>query len=263
MREQRFVFGEVAQLYDQFRADYPAALVDDVLGFTGTDPATVRALEVGAGTGKATVGFAGRGVGMLALEPDADMAALARRNTRAFPRVTVEATTFEDWPVRPGAFDLLFSAQAWHWVRPDVRYTKAAAALRVGGSLALFWHRTRWPEDDPFRADLEALYRRTVPDLLDRNPGFPGIRRAGTDALLRGEIEGSGLFREMGEHLYPWSAVFSGQDFVNLLLTQSDHRLLGKEQQRRLLDAVRGIISDHGGSITVPHETFLSLARRL
>ena len=77
-REQRFVFGEVADLYDRARPGYPEQLVEDVLRFRGL-PAP-RVLEVGAGTGKATVVFAARGLEIVALEPTPEMAAVAARN---------------------------------------------------------------------------------------------------------------------------------------------------------------------------------------
>lgn len=121
MREQRTVFGEVPELYDRARAGYSEALVDDVLGFVGDDGSQVRALEVGAGTGKATVPFALRGVEIVALEPSVAMATVAKRNCQRLPNVRIDVTTFEDWPLEPAAFILLFSAQAWHWVRREVR----------------------------------------------------------------------------------------------------------------------------------------------
>jgi tRNA G46 methylase TrmB len=64
MRERRLVFGEVAELYDS----YPPALVDDLVAMAGLDGGQA-VLEVGAGTGKATVLFAQRGIPVLAIEP--------------------------------------------------------------------------------------------------------------------------------------------------------------------------------------------------
>ena len=52
-REQRLVFGEVAEQYDRSRPSYPDAMVDDLVELAGLGPGC-RALEVGAGTGKAT-----------------------------------------------------------------------------------------------------------------------------------------------------------------------------------------------------------------
>jgi SAM-dependent methyltransferase len=136
VRERRLVFGEEAELvYDRARAGYSEAVVEDVLSFAGLSTRRGRGLEVGAGTGKATVAFATRGVPILALEPSAEMAGLAARNCEAFPMVKVKVSSFEDWPLEPDAFDLLFSAQAWHWVDPAVRWQKAAAALVRGGTL--------------------------------------------------------------------------------------------------------------------------------
>ena len=91
-----------------------------------------RALEVGAGTGKATVLFAARGFELVALEPSAEMAAVARRNCAGFENVTIEQAEFERWSPEGERFRLAFSAQAWHWVSPDIRYSRAREALVRG-----------------------------------------------------------------------------------------------------------------------------------
>jgi SAM-dependent methyltransferase len=156
VRGQRLVFGEDAELYDKARAAYPASVVDDVLAFVGFEASQVRALEVGAGTGKATKSFARRRVEIVALEPSVTMAAVARGNCEGFANVRVEVTSFEDWPLEAAAFHLVFAAQSWHWVDREVRGAKAADALVQGGTLALLWHRTDW-RGEPVRDDLEEL----------------------------------------------------------------------------------------------------------
>jgi SAM-dependent methyltransferase len=261
MREQRLVFGEVAELYDRVRAGYPDAAVDDVISFAGADGPHLRALEVGAGTGKATVAFAARGLEILALEPSAEMAAVARRNCQPFPRVRIESVTFEDWPAASGRFGLVFSAQAWHWVRPDVRYLKAAEALRAGGTLALIWNRVRW-QGESLRGDLEDLYRRLVPDLYARHPTFPGLTTRPDDADRGNEMRRTGLFQDETERTYPWPAAFTVDSFLELLQSQSDHRLLAEDTRARLLGAVREVITAHGGEIEVPHVTLLVMGHR-
>jgi hypothetical protein len=82
-REQRGVFGEVADDYDRIRPGYPGSLVDEVLAAAGPGPV----LEVGAGTGKATVAFAARGVSLTCIEPDPRMAELLRRKLPGVPIV--------------------------------------------------------------------------------------------------------------------------------------------------------------------------------
>ena len=71
-RPRRLVFGEVAGLYDRARPGYPASLIDDLVRWAQPG---ARALEIGAGTGKATRLLAARGVSVLGIEPSAEMAA--------------------------------------------------------------------------------------------------------------------------------------------------------------------------------------------
>ena len=259
MREQRLVFGEIAELYDRARAGYPGRLVDDVLTFAGSK-CDSPALEIGAGTGKATVAFAARGLDVLALEPHPAMAAVARRNCERFPGVRVEVTTFEDWPLEPKRFGLAFSGQAWHWVAAEVRGAKAADALVPGGTLALFWHRTNWQGED-LRAELEDLYRRVAPDLYAQEPGFPGLHAPRDDGRFVSELTGSGRFHDVRAQTYPWSSTFTSETFVDLLLTQSNHRLLVEDRRNALMEAVGDLVAGHGNVVTVPHATLLVLAR--
>jgi SAM-dependent methyltransferase len=260
-REQRFVFGEVAELYDRARAGYPEALVDDVMDSVQGDGRPLRALEVGAGTGKATLAFARRDVEIVALEPSPAMAAVAMRHCSRFPGVRFAGATFEEWPVEASGFDLLFSAQAWHWVDPSVRYVKAAQALRVGGTLALFWNETYW-QGEPLRDELDELYRRRAPELLARNPSFPGLSPRREDDEVAADIMGAGLFADVTTRTYPWLASLAGHRLVELLGTQSDHRLLPEERRAQLFEALDELVAAHGGEIVIPHRTFLALARR-
>ncbi|MDA8312068.1 MAG: class I SAM-dependent methyltransferase [Actinomycetota bacterium] len=262
MREQRLVFGEVPELYDRVRPGYSGAVVDDVLTFGGLEAATCRALEVGAGTGKATVAFASRGVGVHALEPDPAMAAVASRNCRRYPHVEVEISSFEDWDLREGAFDLVFSAQAWHWVSPEVRCTRARAALDAGGSLALLWHRVSWDADDPVRVELDACYRRFAPELHARQPGFPGHTWSGSEGQAQQELSSCAGFDDVAVHEHRWTQSLDAAAYLDRLRTQSDHRLLPAAELERLLEAVRAVIDARGGAVTVPHSTLIVLARR-
>jgi ubiquinone/menaquinone biosynthesis C-methylase UbiE len=260
-REQRFVFGEVAELYDRARAGYPEELVDDVLAFVEGNGRALRALEVGAGTGKATRAFARRGLEILALEPSPAMSAVAMRHCSQFSGVRFVSATFENWPVEVSGFDLLFSAQAWHWVDTSVRYVKAARALRPDATLALFWNETHW-RGEPLRDELDEVYRRLVPELHARNPSFPGLSPRPEDDEMAADITGAGVFADTTTRTYPWRARLTGERLVELLGTQSDHRLLPEEARAQLFEALGELVAAHGGEVVVPHRTFLALARR-
>jgi SAM-dependent methyltransferase len=128
------LFGSVAECYERYRLDYPDELVDTVLGYAGRPVCT--ALEVGAGTGKATRPFAARGIEVTALEPDADMAKVLARVTHGLP-VRPVVTTFEHFRTE-SRFDLVYAAAAWHWTSPVTRWAQAVELLVPGGVLALF-----------------------------------------------------------------------------------------------------------------------------
>ena len=126
---RRTSFNKVARLYDEVRPGYPEQLVEDVL-FLSEIPQDGRILEIGCGPGKATIPFAKRGYTMLCLELGKDLAALAAENCRFYPGVKIKNISFEDWPLQRAAFTLVISAQAFHWIPPEIGYAKAAASLR-------------------------------------------------------------------------------------------------------------------------------------
>jgi SAM-dependent methyltransferase len=113
----RSTFDGVASLYDEVRPGYPERLFDNLASISGTGPGT-RALELGCGTGQATLPLARRGYRILGVELSANLAAMARTKLADYPNARVLACSFEEWPLEKGAFDLVVSATAFHWVDP-------------------------------------------------------------------------------------------------------------------------------------------------
>jgi hypothetical protein len=115
-------------------------------------------------------------------------------------------------------FGLLISAQAWHWIAPDVRYTQARSILRRRGGLAVFCSRPLW-EESPVGEALAAVYASRAPQLHGLGPWFPGFAperlRPGIAMTFRPgawlpqgqrtEIDASGLFTAVVERSYRWT----------------------------------------------------------
>src|SRR6476469_6118904 len=100
-------FGVMAEAYERFRPGYPVELFDMVTAYAGQPVRT--ALEIGAGTGKATRLFAQRGVTVTATEPDGGMLAELRRHVPGNVK-TVQAA-FED--LQPDeSYGLVYAAAA-------------------------------------------------------------------------------------------------------------------------------------------------------
>lgn len=255
--ERRLSFGSVADLYDHSRPSYPEALVDGVLEFARARPSD-RAVEVGAGTGKATVLFAARGLDIVAIEPSAEMAAVARRNCAGYENVTVEQTEFERWRAPQQAFRLVFSGQAWHWISPEVRYVAARAALADGGALAAFWNVPDWSACD-LRDEIGEAYRRNghggdVGDPM--NPTTPA-----EDDDWAAEIAGTAGFDEAEVRGYRWHRDYTTAEHLDLLGTHSACLVLDPRDRERLLSDIAGAIDGHGGSFRMTYQTRLCLAR--
>ena len=257
-RTPRLVFGQVAERYERVRPSYPEALVDEVVALAGGGPA----LEVGAGTGKATAMFARRGVTVHAVEPSAEMASIARRRCADFPGVTIEETDFEDWHGDRNGFALVFSAQAWHWVSPELKYVRAREALADRGLLAAFWNRPDWGRC-AMRDELAAAYERTAPDFgPDPGPMHPGSQIAPDrwedwDA----EIAAAAGLEDPRTRFYEWDAEYTAQRYLELIATTHDHILLADDTRDVLMQAVGNVIERNGGSLSLPLVTKLCLAR--
>lgn len=260
-RTRRLVFGEVADLYDEYRPSYPVLLVEDLIEIAalGGDRAV---LEVGAGTGKATLMFAERGLPVTAVEPSAEMAAVARRACSAFPRVRIEEHDFEDWDATGQTFPLIFAAQSWHWIQTPVGFIKASRLLEPGGVLAAFWNRPVWPEA-PARVALVRAYHQAAPGLDPADdPMHPENQFHDDDAdWSEPVVETEGLDQPEVRSYASWHT-YSTDAYVQLLRTHSATRIMPPEQRAALLDAITSAITAHGDTIALPMRTRLCIARR-
>lgn len=259
-RERRNIFGEAAGDYEAVRPGYPAALVTDLLAEAGPGPV----LEVGAGTGKATVAFAAHGVELVCLEPDPRMAAVL--SARELPRVSVVTEQFETWA--PGRrFGLVFCAQAWHWIDAGKRNDRAATALAPGGLLALFWNR--------FMTTGVALHAALAE--IDRE-FFPGGERTAhtlradehpvAEVEFAEEWEGLALhddarFTDPRNRNYRWTLRYQAADYARFLGTTSLYRMLEPAARDQVLAAVTAAVEAHGGEIEIAVDTALATARRV
>ncbi|HEY6393824.1 MAG TPA: class I SAM-dependent methyltransferase, partial [Candidatus Binataceae bacterium] len=218
-----------------------------------------RILEIGCGTGQATMPFAERGYSMLCLEPGAAMSSIARKKLQEFPNVEIKNISFEKWQPEKSAFDLLISATAFHWITSELRYARAAGALKANGTLAIF----RNDHPRPFTGffdRVQDVYRRIVPQWDDPNaaPSADEASRATVE-----EIDRSGLFGEIDVRRYCWSREYSRIEYIKLLNTYSDNLSLDEVRRKRLFDETGEIIdAEYGGRISRPYLSTLYLARK-
>ncbi len=248
-------FDTVADLYDAYRPGYPEELLEALVSMTGIR-ADGKILEIGSGTGKATSMFARRGLSILCIEPGQNLVAVAARNLRNYPRVEFETVSFEDWNERQAEFDLVMSAQAFHWVSKEVGYAKAARALQDKGHLALFWNMDPG-QTSAILLELSKVYQERVPEMAK---GLDSCQ----DAIEQREMEirESGFFDHVQTRMFPWSARYDARQYLGLLSTYSDHIRLSKEKKKSLFEGVVEVINRHGGYIERPYVAVLHVARK-
>lgn len=249
-------FNEVAALYDEVRPGYAPMISDAIVAGTAL-PSGGRILEIGCGTGQITLPFAARGYEILALEPGDALAALAVRNCRAYPRVEIATISFEAWPAEPRAFDLVLSAQAFHWIEPEPGCAKAASTLRRGGALALVWH-IDVSHDTPFWRATQPIYD----TYFARAPaGDAGDPLTQTIARYRDALGRSESFGDLREMHHAWERAYAGADYLKLLNTFSDHRALPEPDRAAFFRAIAGVIDRAGGVVHRKYDTVVVLAR--
>ncbi|WP_261566229.1 class I SAM-dependent methyltransferase [Frankia gtarii] len=255
----RATFTEDAELYDRARPGYPPRMFDDLTGMVGLG-AGCRVLEIGCGTGQATVPLARRGCRIVAVELGPQMAAVARRNLAGYrDDVQVLDAAFEDWPLPAEPFDVVFAATAFHWIDPAVRVERSAAALRPGGALATVATSHVAGGTEGFFVEVQNCYERFDP----KTP--PNLRLSTADEIVEDdeEITRSGRFDAATFLRYEWELHYTSAEYLDVLRTYSGHRALQPAARRDLLHCIEHLIEhDYEGGITKRYLTELRVARR-
>lgn len=257
-REDRLLFDSVAELYDRARPAYPDEVFDDLAELARLRE-DARVLEIGCGTGQATLPLARRGYRITAVELGANLAAVTRRNLAAFPNVDVQTAAFEDWPLPEQPFDLVFAATSFHWLDPTSALPKVAAALRPGGAFAMVSGGHVEGGTSQFFVEVQACYERYMPGTP------PGLRLRRVEDLPPGapEIDASGLFGPVQSRRYIWLREFTTQTYLDELGTYSSHLALDEANRHALLSCVGALIDErYGGQIAKAYVTDLDAAPR-
>lgn len=248
----RETFGTVPELYDRARPEYPAAVFDDLAELARLAPGS-RVLEIGPGTGKATVELARRGYAVTGVELSDDLAEIARRNV---PEAEFEVGEFEAWePGEPG-FDAVVAFTAFHWIAPELRYAKPARLLRPGGALAVVAGPHVLPDEgDAFFAEVQEEYDAVVPH-PDNRPPPPPDEVEGWVA----DFEASGRFEQVVERRHLVALTYTADEYIAVLGTFSDNLALPEAQREELFRRIHARIAARpSGTVTKHHLLTLTL----
>jgi SAM-dependent methyltransferase len=245
-------FGADAARYDRARPGYPEAMVGQIVA----ESPGLDVVDAGCGTGISARLFQAAGCRVLGVDPDPRMAELARGSGLA-----VEVAKFEEWDAAGRTFDAVVAGQAWHWVNMPAGAAKAAAVLRPGGRLAVFWNAADPPAE--LREAFGAVYQRVVPD----SPMAAGFwsRPASVQYLAMCDTAADGMrqaeaFGDPQTWRFDWSRPYTRAQWLDQVPTFGGHGLLPPDVQAELLAGIGAAVDAVGGAFTMDYATLVATA---
>ncbi|WP_344151342.1 class I SAM-dependent methyltransferase [Kribbella yunnanensis] len=251
MVERALSFGSVAETYERFRPGYPVELFEVVTEYAGGPIRT--ALEIGAGTGKATRLFAQGGIAVTASEPDAAMLAELRKHLPA--TVTTVQSTFEDLPL-DSSYGLVYSAAALHWTNPVGRWERMSALVEPGGVFASFGAPIQLADPDL----KEAARAARAPYLEDDGVPSPDGTPAELPMQWPGtELQQSEWFTDVRQSVVEHRLTISAQDYIGHLSTVSAYLMLEADVRDEVFRRILAVLPD---TVELDAQIHAHLARR-
>lgn len=256
-----WTFDTVADDYAQLRPGYPEELYRAVLAAQPLGE-TSHALEIGIGGGQATPPILATGAQVTAVEPGEHFCGLCREKFAAWPGFTVLHSTFEDAALPASAFDLVYSASAFHWVPEAVGYPKVLEVLRPGGVFARFANHPHPDLGRPAMTEaIQQAYDRYYAPFHHRPLERPRLYTE-EQAARRAAIAARYGFTDVSHALFRRTRSFTAEGYVRLLGTYSDHIVIPEPTRTAFFGMIREAIEAHGGVITVYDVIDLQLARK-
>ncbi|MER7555356.1 class I SAM-dependent methyltransferase [Nocardioides sp. NPDC126508] len=252
--ERGLSFGAVAEDYERYRPGYPDELVTLVREVA--DGPVRRAIEIGAGTGKATRTFAAAGIEVVATDPDADMLGVLCRECAGLPVTAVRSALEELDPAAHEPFDLLYAAAAWHWTAPATRWDLATALVRAGGAVAFF--------GGPFvlaDAVVAAVEEEVIAAYAPHGRHLPPPSAADAPMLFPGdEMLADERLTDVRQREVPRRFTLTRDDYVRHLDTISAIRILSADDRSALFADLAGMLPER---VEVRADLMVHTARRV
>jgi hypothetical protein len=166
--------------------------------------------------------------------------------------VEVEATTFEAWPLRT-AFRLVYAGSSALGCRATIATRRRPLRRFRRHAGRVLEPRREW--DGPLGTDNDAAHHEHAPHLTNSTGHWDLDRHLD-------ELAAVPAFERVTKRVVTWEQRYSTDEWVTLLGTHSDHRILSEEQRTRLHAAVGDVIDRHGGSVDVVYDTLPQTQRR-
>jgi len=253
-------FDVFAETYHSVRPGYPAQLYTDIQEQCGLGSAS-RLLEIGAGSGIATVELAKFGSRIVAIEPGKYLATIAREQCRKYPNIEIREEAFEDFQSSE-PFDAILAFTSFHWLKEDDKYQRVFKLLNEAGYLILAWNYF-FQTDLPVTIEVNRVYYEFLSDIY---PGQKGVHRVNEkvfSVMTRREqrIIQNPLFYPVFMRKYLIKYNYNAETYPKLLNTFPKVIAVKEEQRVKFLKRISEIVAKHR-KISVPVLTSLIICQK-
>lgn len=237
-------FDENVTQYDKYRPTYGTKIFEDILSYSSITKSS-KILEIGCGTGNATLPMIKTGAEVTAVELGKNLSKFTAQKYSEYSNFHIVNCAFEDF-LLPAKYNLIFSATAFHWINPDMSYSRCKELLTDGGVLAVFWNTPRISRRNyDLHREIEDLYQEYMADLQE-----------GKESLLESEwykkrcddlnctLKDAG-YLDCVFKIYQDTRSFTADEYIGLLQTYSGHMALPPEVRTPFFEKIHSAIEKH------------------
>ncbi len=256
-----WTFDTVPMIYEKIRPGYVDEVYQTIFEYCPVD-ALSRVLEIGIGSGQATLPFFQTGCKYTAVEYGAHFSEQCREKFKGYPDFSVITGRFEEVELAAEAYDLVFSATAFHWVPEEAGYPKVYSILKRGGTFAQFANHPFRDKGNPaLSEEINTLYREYYDTYYNkkRQPLQEYNEEQARQKAMTAKAYG---FEEIRYALFSRTRTFRAGEYRMLLGTYSDHIAISEPIRTEFFTRIEEAINRHGGEITIYDTIDLQLARK-
>ena len=257
-----WTFDTVASTYEKLRPGYNDELYKTLFDYIPIDKSS-NVVEIGIGGGQATLPVLKTGCKLTAVEYGEQFSALCRDKFRDYPDFNVIANKFENVDFENDAYDLVYSASAFHWIPEEIGYKRVFAMLKKGGAFARF-------ANHPYRDKGNPALSAAKDEIYDKyyNKYHNKKRELLTEytekqAANRAMISEKYGFTDIRYVLFYRERVFTAKEYIELLGTYSDHIAIKETIRMKFFSIIEKAINEYDGTITIYDTIDLQLARKI
>jgi SAM-dependent methyltransferase len=256
----RLTFNEVAEDCGRLRPHYPDALSEDLIAYSMLDD-TQKVLEIGIGAGQATLPFLKTGCALTAVEIGDQLARYSREKFAEYERFTVINQEFESVLLDDESFHLIYSASAFHWIKPEIGFPKVLRLLKSGGVFA--WISVKpAPYDRKMHEEIENVYEKHSRYFSGGKLEFDRSSEVQNTQSSRVRAFRQYGFVDITDTLYYGTRTLNASDYAALCGTYSDHRAIPEADRIPFLREIEDAVNRCGGKFSFADTFLLCMGRK-